>query len=89
MSADMSISQGIASGPSNVTFVTPDRCVMSQTVGACSWTIEMTQSVFRKADIGKGPGQGLQTKKAAVKTAKLGTDNALKCEEIENSGNGR
>lgn len=74
---------------SNVTFITGNQVVRSQTVGERRWTIEMTQSAFHQACAAAAPGREARTGGDAVKTAAQELDNALIREEDEKSEVGR
>ena len=66
------------SAASNVTFITAVQGVTSQTLVACRWTIEMTQSAFRQTYAGIKP-----------RSVEQETSNGLIREEIKKSENGR
>lgn len=89
MSPELANSPRRESGTSTVTFVTPEAGVWSQTVGACRWTIEMTQFVFRRVCGGTAPGWHAKSEKGTAKTVSQRMGNALIREEIEKSENGR
>ncbi len=66
------------SGAANVTSITAAQRATSQTLGACRWTIEMTQSAFRQAHAGIKP-----------RLVEKGISNGLIREDFEKSENGR
>ena len=74
---------------SNMTFITLEHGVRSQTPGACGWTIDMTQSAFLQANAGFTPHLVEKAGAVAPKTLEQGISNGLFREDIENSGNGR
>ena len=74
---------------SNMTFITLEHGVRSQTLGACRWTIEMTRSAFRQANAGFTPRLVEKAGAVAPKTLEQGIANGLIREEIEMSEIGR
>ena len=77
------------SAASNVAPITAVEGVTSQTLGACRWTIEMTQSAFRHPNAGFTPHLVEKAGAVGPKTLELRISNGLIREELKNSGNGR